>query len=228
MFADGRLRLRPRRWRVALAVLCAAASAVATARVDFGDRDASADIRQVAEWVNAVEDNDGLPFVLIDKVAARVYVFSPTGELRGNAAALLGSARGDETAAGIGDLPLSAIPPEYRTTPAGRFVAHLDKDLRGRSVLVIDHDALIALHPVVRGTPKERRAERLASKTPDDNRISFGCINVPLVFYDTVIRPAFTGTAGIVYILPETRPTSDLFGGQAGATEAAASADHPR
>ena len=118
-------------------------------------------VRQVAEWVNAVEDNDRLPFVLIDKVAARVYVFSRTGELKGNAAALLGSARGDATAAGIGSLPLSAIRPEHRTTPAGRFVAHLDTDLRGRNVLVIDHDASIALHPVVRGTPEERRAERL-------------------------------------------------------------------
>lgn len=205
--------------RAALAVLCTT-SAAASASIDFGDRDASAEVRQVAEWVNAVEDNDRLPFVLIDKVAARVYVFSRTGELQGNAAALLGSARGDATAAGIGSLPLSAIRPEHRTTPAGRFVAHLDTDLRGRNVLVIDHDASIALHPVVRGTRKERRAERLASKTPDDNRISFGCINVPLAFYNTVIRPAFTATAGIVYILPETRPPSDLFGGQAGAASA--------
>ena len=74
------------------------------------------------------------------------------------------------------------------------------------------YDASITLHPVVPGTPKERRAERLRSETPDDNRISFGCINVPPAFYETVVRPAFTGTAGIVYILPETRPASELFG----------------
>ena len=197
--------------RAALAVLCTA-SAAASASIDFGDHDASAEVRQVAQWVGAAEDNDGLPFVLIDKVAARVYVFSAAGELQGNDAALLGSARGDKTTPGIGDLPLSAIRPEHRTTPAGRFVAHLDKDIRGRSVLLIDYDASIALHPVVPGTRGERRAERLASKTPDDNRVSYGCINVPPAFYDSVIRPAFTGTAGIVYILPETRPASDLFG----------------
>ena len=160
-------------------------------------------------------DNQGQPFMLIDKVAARVFVFNAAGELQGSDAALLGSARGDVTTPGIGDLPLSAIKAEDRTTPAGRFVAHLDKDIRGRSLLLIDYDASIALHPVVPGTPKERRAERLGSETPDDNRISFGCINVPPAFYDTVVRPAFTGTAGIVYILPETRPARELFVGTA-------------
>ena len=90
-------------------------------------------------------------------------------------------------------------------------IATLD-DLRGRSLLLIDYDAAITLHPVVPGTPKERRAERLASETADDNRISFGCINVPPGFYERVVRPAFTGTAGIVYILPETVPAEDLFG----------------
>lgn len=197
--------------RVALVVLCTA-STTAWAGVDFGEHDASAEVRQVAQWITAAGDNDGLPFVLIDKVAARVYVFSAGGELRGNDSALLGSARGDTTTPGIGDLPLSAIQPEDRTTPAGRFVAHLERDIRGRSILVIDYDASIALHSLVPGTPAERRAERLVSDNPDDKRISFGCINVPSAFYDEVIVSAFSGTAGIVYILPETRPASELFG----------------
>lgn len=210
-----------RRWqawfrRVALVVLCTASAAASAgiepASLDFGDHDASAEVRQVAQWIGAARDNDGLPFVLIDKIAARVYVFSAAGELQGNDSALLGSARGDKTAPGIGDLPLSQIRPEDRTTPAGRFVAHLEKDIRGESILVIDYDASIALHPLVPGSPKERRAERLGSNDPDEKRISFGCINVPPAFYESVIRPAFTGTAGIVYILPETSPASDLFG----------------
>ena len=197
--------------RVALAALFTS-SAVASATVDFGGHTASTEARHVAQWVAESGDNGGLPFMLIDKVAARVFVFNAAGELQGNDAALLGSARGDKTAAGTGDLSLSAIRPEDRTTPAGRFVAHLDKDIHGRGILLIDYDASIALHPVVPGTRKERRAERLGSETPDDNRISFGCINVPPRFYDSVVKPTFTRTAGIVYILPETSAAGDFFG----------------
>lgn len=204
---------RGRAWRRAVALVALGAlSAAASASADFGGHEASAEARQVAQWVGETGDNGGLPFMLIDKVAARVFVFNAAGELQGNDAALLGSARGDKTAAGIGDLSLSAIRPEQRTTPAGRFVAHLDRDIHGRGILLIDYDASIALHPVVPGTAKERRAERLRSATPDDNRISFGCINVPPAFFDQVVRPAFKQTAGIVYILPEMSPASELFG----------------
>lgn len=197
--------------RLGLAVLCAGAAGTA-ASVDFAGQPASAEVQHVAQWIGESGDNAGLPFMLIDKVSARVFVFDAAGRLRGQDAALLGSARGDNTVAGIGDLSLSAIRPEDRTTPAGRFVAHLDKDIKGHDVLLIDYDASIALHPVVPGTPRERRAERLKSETPDDNRISFGCINVPPSFYQSVVAPAFKQTAGIVYILPETRPASELFG----------------
>ena len=43
------------------------------------------------------------------------------------------------------------------------------------------------------------------------NRISYGCINVPARFYDTVVGPAFAGTNGIVYILPEVRTIRAVF-----------------
>jgi hypothetical protein len=59
--------------------------------------------------------------------------------------------------------------------------------------------------------PKERRLQRLASPTPLDHRISYGCINVPAKFYNNVVSPAFTSTYGIVYVLPETRSISEIF-----------------
>jgi hypothetical protein len=34
---------------------------------------------------------------------------------------------------------------------------------------------------------------------------------LPAQFYDKVVSPAFTGTSGIVYILPETRPAREVF-----------------
>jgi len=63
----------------------------------------------------------------------------------------------------------------------------------------------------VKGRPQDQRAQRLASPTPLDNRISFGCINVPIDFFDRTVLPAFKGTKGIVYVLPEIKPTRDFF-----------------
>jgi hypothetical protein len=75
----------------------------------------------------------------------------------------------------------------------------------------VDYDAAISLHPVVTSNAKERRAERLASPSPLDNRISYGCINVPADFFKNVISPAFAGSDGIVYVLPETRSVKLFF-----------------
>ena len=79
-------------------------------------------------------------------------------------------------------------------------------------MLWVDYDTAISLHRVVTGTARERRAERLASASPSARRISYGCINVPVQFYENVVSPAFTGTDGIVYVLPETRPAREVFG----------------
>jgi hypothetical protein len=68
------------------------------------------------------------------------------------------------------------------------------------------------MHRVVTNKPKERRLQRLATSTPLDKRISFGCINVPVKFFDKIVRPAFRGTNGIVYVLPETRLAREVFG----------------
>ena len=179
---------------------------------DFGLEAFSSESRKLADWVVDSADNGNLPFMIIDKLQARVFVFDAQGQLRGAAAALLGLAVGDDTVPGIGQRKLSSIRPEERTTPAGRFVASLDRDIHGHEVLWVDYDSALSLHRVVTGQPKERRAERLATPSPMDNRISFGCINVPVKFYEQVVSPSFTGTNGIVYILPETRSARDVFG----------------
>lgn len=186
--------------------------AVAPATVEVADTAASAQVRQFTAWVMDSHDNGDRPFVIVDKRQARVFVFDAGGHLRGADAALLGMARGDGSASGIGKRKLSGIGPRDRTTPAGRFVANLDRDLHGGEILLVDYADAIALHPVVKGTPAEHRAERLASATVEDNRISYGCINVPAQFYRTIVRPAFANTDGLVYILPETRTMTDVFG----------------
>ena len=149
----------------------------------------------------------------------------PTGGCAAPTPALMGLAIGDNTVPGIGQRQLSSIRPEERTTPAGRFMASLDRDIHGVEVLWVDYDSSLSLHKVVKGTPKERRAQRLASPSPAERRITFGCINVPVPFYEQVVSPAFKGTYGVVYVLPETRPARDLFGTQAALDPVRASAN---
>lgn len=179
---------------------------------NFGQEVSSPESRKLADWVVDSADNGKLPFMIIDKVQARVFMFDAQGQLRGAAAALLGLAVGDDSVPGIGQRKLSSIRPAERTTPAGRFVASLDRDIHGHEVLWVDYDSALSLHRVATGQPRERRAERLATASPLDNRISFGCINVPVKFYENVVSPSFTGTNGIVYILPETRSAREVFG----------------
>lgn len=175
------------------------------------DADASSDARHVTAWVLETADNQGLPFVIIDKVDARVFVFDGEGQLLGTAPVLLGLERGDISPPGIGDRPLSAITPEERITPAGRFLASMGENLGGKGILWIDYDAALSLHPVVTTRAADRRLQRLSTVTAEDNRISYGCINVPARFYADVVQPAFLGTTGVVYVLPEFRSLADVF-----------------
>lgn len=188
----------------------AAPAAKAPKAVDFLGQVASRDAIRVANWVMASGDNTDHPFVIIDKVNARVFLFDKHARLRGAAAALLGLGRGDDSAAGIGQRKLSAITPKERTTPAGRFVASLGNDYT-HDILWVDYNLALSLHRVITGNAKDRRHQRLSSPTPLDNRISYGCINVPVAFYDNLIIPAFTGTTGVVYILPENKTVEEVF-----------------
>jgi hypothetical protein len=180
-------------------------------RANFEREGASQETRRVADWVVNSGDNRGMPFVIVDKVDAKVFVFYPDGRLRSATRALLGLARGDDVVPGIGDRELSSIRPEERTTPAGRFMAALGSDLRGEDVLWVDYDSGVAMHRVITTKPEERRLQRLATSTSFDKRITYGCINVPAKFYNNVVHPTFTGTSGIVYVLPETKLVSEVF-----------------
>ena len=180
-------------------------------RANFEREHKSRDAQHVADWVVGSGDNRGMPFVIVDKMDAKVFVFDADGRLRGAAPALLGVARGDDSIPGIGDRKLSDMRPEERTTPTGRFVASLGHNFHGKDVLWVDYDSAVSLHRVVTTKPKERRLQRLATATPLDNRISYGCINVPANFYNNIVSPAFTGTYGIVYVLPETRSIREIF-----------------
>lgn len=180
-------------------------------RANFEQEHKSRNAQLMADWVLDSGDNRGMSFAIVDKVDAKVFVFGADGKIRGAAPVLLGLARGDESIPGIGDRKLSEVRPEERTTPAGRFVASIGYNFHGKDVLWVDYDGAVSMHRVVTSNPKERRLERLATPTPQDNRISYGCINVPAEFFNKVISPTFTGVSGVVYVLPETRSNREVF-----------------
>jgi len=190
----------------------ATAIGITRKRANFKDEQASLSARQTANWVVDSGDNRGMPFMIVDKAQARALMFDAHGQLIGAASTLLGLAVGDDAMPGIGTRKLSTIRPEERTTPAGRFVASLGRNLKGEEILWVDYENAISLHRVITSNAKERRAERLASPHLKDKRISYGCINVPVAFFDKVVVPAFSDTNGIVYTLPETRENQAVFG----------------
>lgn len=215
-----RLHQRPsgRLWAACVLVLaCQSAPALAakppsdaTANTHGAVR-LSADARTVAGWVVAEKDSHGLPFLIVDKRQAMVIAFDASGRLLGSAPALLGLARGDDSVPGIGERKIADIKPFERTTPAGRFAAEMGTNSHGEDILWVDYDDAVSMHRVRPVKASERRLERLASPTPNDNRISYGCINIPPAFYDGVVKPLFTPRNGIVYVLPDTKPLAAVF-----------------
>ena len=128
---------------------------------------------------------------------------------------LLAFARGgraDDSVPGIGERRIADIRPHERTTPAGRFAAELGTNTGGEDILWVDYDAAVSMHRVRPVKAPEKRLERLASASAADNRISYGCINIPAAFYDGVVKPLFQPRNGIVYVLPDTKPLAEVFG----------------
>jgi hypothetical protein len=177
-----------------------------------GAESASPEVQRVAVWVLASHNNRSLPFLIVDKLQARVFIFQADGRLLGASAALIGLALGDESVPGIGDRKLASIRPDERTTPAGRFAATPGLNLQGHDLLWVDYESGVSIHRVIAGTPSEQRAKRLASPTSLDNRITYGCVNLPASFFDKLVMPALRLTGGIVYILPDTRSVEQVFG----------------
>lgn len=193
------------------------APALATAEVpppaqpQFGEHEPSPDAHALASAVLRSGDHGGRPFALVDKRDARLYVFTADGRLAGTTPILLGYAAGDDTVPGIGDRPIEQVQPHERTTPAGRFVADRGRNALGDHVVWVDYAAAVSMHPVRLTNPGERRQQRLDSPTVTDNRISYGCINIPPAFFAEVLWPHFRTPGNAVYVLPEVKPLTQVF-----------------
>ena len=204
-------------WKSRAAALCAGwvvACAAVAGKLDgaFERQRPSADARQMARWVIDSGDAAGRPYLIVDKKAARLFVFEPGGRLVSATPVLLGSARGDHSVPGVGDrAQLGEIAPEERTTPAGRFVTHPGRNLEGEPVIWFDYGAALAIHRLRPGRAHQVRAARLESSSAQERRVSLGCIVVPVGFYLDVIEPLLGSRRGVVYVLPENQPVRELF-----------------
>lgn len=172
----------------------------------------SAATTRVADWIAASGDNSSLPYIIIDKKAASLFLFDAKRKSLGKAPVLIGVAVGDDATPGIGSKNLAEIGPAEKTTPAGRYLAKFGRAAGRQKILWVDYATSVALHPIPTGaSKKERRRQRMLSPTPDDHRITFGCINVPMAFYSKSVRPLFQKKGGYVYVLPDTKPLEAVF-----------------
>lgn len=169
-------------------------------------------IAQFAAWAVGQDGVARGPWAVLDKKNATLYLFDATGSLKAASPVLLGSAVGDDSVPGIGERKISEIRPFERTTPAGTFKTEPGLNTHDEDIVWVDYEAAVSMHRV-RALKGERRLEKLATATPKDNRISYGCINVPARFYDRWIAPGFGRHSGTLYVLPETRTSKQQFGG---------------
>jgi hypothetical protein len=178
---------------------------------DFRETQPTPDARHMADWVVGRHDNGRMPFMVLDKRDARLYVFKPNGELIDQTPVLLGAAHGDDTYPGIGDVPIDQVKPYQRTTAAGRFVTRPGLDADHTDVVWLDYDAALAMHRVINKVKSERRLQRLASANPKVRRISWGCINIPIDFFNSYISPVYGKHSGVTYVIPERKSFAEVF-----------------
>lgn len=205
---------------LAAALLAAASALPAAAAAPRADTTKTTEAQLPAEagklhgWILKQRDHQGRPFAIVDKQGARLFVFDGSGRLRGETSALLGQAVGDDSAPDVGEHTQQGfVPVQERTTPAGRFVAEPGVNASGEKVIWVDYNAAFAIHRLRPGRSERARKERLASARPEDHRVSYGCVVVPVRFYTQVVQRWLGKGAAVVYVIPESGDASELFSG---------------
>lgn len=194
------------RWAAACIVAAAASSSALAAKPleeSLRSLGISPQAREAVHRALVGGDAQGRPFAVVDKPQARLLVFAGDGRFLGSTAALLGQATGDYSAPGIGRRLPGQIAPHERTTPAGRYESEPGRNIHGEAIVWFDYESALAIHRLRPAAASERRPQRLASATPDDNRISLGCVVIDPGFFDTVVAPSLGRQRGVVYVLPE-------------------------
>ena len=152
----------------------------------------------VVQNIVAQNDNQGKQFIVADKQAGTLTMYTASGQQITSTPTLFGKTKGDSVSS--------------KNTPSGRFEtkqANVSTEGYGGSAQVLTQNgqnlqlggSSYAIHRVYTKYASENRQGRLDTPTATDNRISLGCINVPVDFYDTYLN-SDQGT--VVYVMPET------------------------
>ncbi len=161
---------------------------------------ASPDAERVAAWIAASGDNHALPYAVIDKNSASLLLYDGRGKPVAQVPVLIGIAPGDDATPGVGSKTLGEIGPAEKTTPRAASWRSSAMPPDGRRCYGSTIPTASRSTYPGDAAKREMRRERLLSPEPDDNRITFGCINVPRAFYGSALRPLFQKKGGYVYI----------------------------
>ena len=110
-------------------------AAAALRRAEFSGQQVSPEVRHIADWAVHSGDHARLPFIVVDKVNAKLSAFDPNGRLLRTVPVLLGMGIGDAFAPGVIGMDMYQTKPWQRVTPAG---------------------ASQATHPIVRTSSRKR------------------------------------------------------------------------
>jgi hypothetical protein len=186
---------------------------LALATVQAGATSLAGEARELHDWVIKVRDHHGRPFAIVDKKSARIFVFDGAGRMQGTSTVLLGQAPGDDIAPNVGEHAQQGhVPFKERTTPAGRFASEPGINKSGEHIVWVDYDSAFAIHRLRPGRTEAPRKVRLASADPAQHRASYGCVVVPVKFYEQVVQRWLGKGRAMVYVMPEGSTARDFFG----------------
>jgi hypothetical protein len=77
-------------------------------------------------------------------------------------------------------------------------------------VIWVDYDSAFAIHRLRPGRSFKAREARLANGTPAERRVSYGCVVVPVRFYEDVVQRWLGQGRAVVYVLPESGSAREI------------------
>jgi hypothetical protein len=131
-----------------------------------------------------IERNEN--YLMLDKTKAELYTVNVYGSLADKQSVILGRVKGEA----LNQVSLKHDPNTFGTTPAGIYTLSFDisdaakAEFGDKAIHLLqvgmEEESNLYIHPVL---PEERKRRMKAVESPDttDNRMSWGCINVPEV-----------------------------------------------
>ncbi|MDQ5971191.1 MAG: hypothetical protein QG566_137 [Patescibacteria group bacterium] len=148
------------------------------------------------------------PYVIADKPTATVFIFDSQNNIIAKFPALFGQAKGEAPNSADAN---SDIAGSGATTPAGSYKMSLGKNMKAQDlnlyngkIFRIEGTSNLAFHITYPGELAER-TKALKTKTTEDNRMSWGCINISEENFDKYVTPYLSKDNQKLYITPDNQ-----------------------